>query len=68
MFIGATKSGRRLVLLSEGLIPSVYIDNLLWKKYCVREGIAVMSLDQMIQFVIMLTAVAALFYQIGKRK
>jgi len=27
-----------------------------------------MTLDQILQFVIMLTAVAALFYQIGKRK
>ena len=38
MFIGATKSGRRLALLSEGLIPSVYIDNPLWKKYWSKGG------------------------------
>jgi hypothetical protein len=34
----------------------------------VKEGIAVMTLEQAIQFVIMITAIAALFFQIGKRK
>ena len=66
--MSATKSGRRLVPLSEGLIPSVYIDIFSKRKYKVKEGIAVMSLDQIFQFVIMLTAVAALFYEVGKRK
>lgn len=33
IFMSATKDGRRLVLLSEGLIPSVYIDIFSMKKY-----------------------------------
>lgn len=34
----------------------------------VKDGITVMSFDTLIQFVIMLTAIAGLFYTIGKRK
>ena len=66
--MSATKSGRRLVPLSEGLIPSVYIDHLLREEILSEGGDCKMSLEQMIQFVIMLAAVAGLFFQIGKRK
>ena len=62
------QSGRRLVPSLGGTEPSVYIDISSVRNIEVKEGIAVMSFELTIQFVIMLVAVAGLFYQIGKRK
>lgn len=42
--------------------------NFLRKKFVGKGGDANVSVDELIQFVIMICAVAGLFYQIGKRK
>lgn len=66
----ATQSGRLLVLSLGWTELSVYIDISFVRNIEVKEvgwG-AVMSLELTIQFVIMIVAVADLFYQIDKRK